>query len=188
MDYYPRHAYVDWTGVDGYNCGTKNGGWQSFERVFQKIYPLLATEKSRSWLEKCRPPCWWRQGEVDWRDHSNITQDFPLIKCVVWFDIDKEADWRISSSPESERSFIRMMNDPYFNPWENSPGGVRRISSETFGWPTVYQARAISLIDYKAEKKFVDRAPHKGGFFLRRRGHSPDCQSGFCKLAEISPN
>jgi hypothetical protein len=48
MDYYPRHAYVDWTGVDGYNCGTKNGGWQSFERVFQKIYPLLATEKSRS--------------------------------------------------------------------------------------------------------------------------------------------
>jgi beta-mannanase len=45
MDYYPRHAYVDWTGVDGYNCGTKNGGWQSFERVFQKIYPLLATKK-----------------------------------------------------------------------------------------------------------------------------------------------
>ena len=38
------------------------------------------------------------------------------IKCLVWFDINKEADWRISSSPESEAAFIRMAKDPYFNP------------------------------------------------------------------------
>jgi hypothetical protein len=26
MDYYPGDSYVDWTGVDGYNWGTQNGG------------------------------------------------------------------------------------------------------------------------------------------------------------------
>src|SRR5690242_6507456 len=35
MDYYPGDAYVDWTGVDGYNWGTTNGGWQSFQQVFR---------------------------------------------------------------------------------------------------------------------------------------------------------
>jgi len=41
MDYYPGDSYVDWTGVDGYNWGTKNGGWQSFQQVFRNIYPPL---------------------------------------------------------------------------------------------------------------------------------------------------
>ena len=29
-----------------------------------------------------------------------LRDDFPLIKALVWFDINKETDWRISSSPE----------------------------------------------------------------------------------------
>ena len=45
MDYYPGDAYVDWTGVDGYNWGTKNGGWQTFHQVFRNIYPLLAAKR-----------------------------------------------------------------------------------------------------------------------------------------------
>jgi beta-mannanase len=44
MDYYPGDAYVDWTGVDGYNWGTRNGGWQTFKHVFRNIYPLLAAK------------------------------------------------------------------------------------------------------------------------------------------------
>jgi Glycosyl hydrolase family 26 len=117
MDYYPGDAYVDWTGVDGYNWGTKNGGWQSFERVFQKIYPLLATKKKPILIGEMSSS---QAGgdKAKWIDEiiPILRGSFPLIKGVVWFDIDKEADWRISSSPESERAFIRMMNDPYFNP------------------------------------------------------------------------
>jgi hypothetical protein len=37
-------------------------------------------------------------------------------ECLIWFDINKEADWRIGSPPESEAAFIRMAKDPYFNP------------------------------------------------------------------------
>jgi hypothetical protein len=56
MDYYPGDSYVDWTGVDGYNWGTKNGGWQSFQKVFRNIYPLLARRRSQLSSARCHRP------------------------------------------------------------------------------------------------------------------------------------
>ncbi len=121
MDYYPGDSYVDWTGVDGYNWGTKNdttnGGWQTFQHVFQDIYPLLAAKKKPILIGEMASA---EAGgdKAKWIDAiiPTLRNRFPLIKGVVWFDINKEADWRISSSPGSESSFIRMANDPYFNP------------------------------------------------------------------------
>ena len=117
MDYYPGDAYVDWTGVDGYNWGTTNGGWQSFRQVFQNIYPILAARKKPIIIGEMSSA---QVGgdKAKWIDEiiPTLRADYPLIKCVVWFDINKEADWRISSSPASEASFIRMAHDPYFNP------------------------------------------------------------------------
>ena len=117
MDYYPGDAYVDWTGVDGYNWGTKNGGWQTFKQVFQDIYPLLAAKKKPILIGEMASA---QAGgdKAKWIDDivSTLRTSFPLVKGVVWFDINKEADWRISSSPESEAAFIRMASDPYFNP------------------------------------------------------------------------
>lgn len=117
MDYYPGDAYVDWTGVDGYNWGTKNGGWQTFQQVFQEIYPLLAAKKKPIMIGEMSSA---QVGgdKAKWIDEiiPTLRDRFRLIKCVVWFDINKEADWRISSSPESEAAFVRMAKDPYFNP------------------------------------------------------------------------
>jgi len=117
MDYYPGDAYVDWTGVDGYNWGTKNGGWQTFRQVFQEIYPLLPARKNPIMIGEMSSA---QVGgdKAKWIDEiiPTLRASFPLIKCVVWFDINKEADWRISSSPESEAAFISMAKDPYFNP------------------------------------------------------------------------
>jgi len=117
MDYYPGDAYVDWTGVDGYNWGTTNGGWQSFQQVFQNIYRLLAAKKKPILIgEMASAEAGGDKGK--WIDDiiPTLSTKFPLIKGIVWFDINKEADWRISSSPASEASFIRMAKDPYFNP------------------------------------------------------------------------
>jgi Glycosyl hydrolase family 26 len=118
MDYYPGDAYVDWTGVDGYNWGTTNSnGWQTFQQVFQNIYPLLAAKKKPILIGEMAST---EAGgdKAKWIDDiiPTLRTDFPLIKGVVWFDINKETDWRISSSPASEASFIRMAKDPYFNP------------------------------------------------------------------------
>jgi beta-mannanase len=117
MDYYTGDAYVDWTGVDGYNRGTKNGGWQTFQQVFQNIYSLLAAKKKPILIgEMASAEAGGDKGK--WIDDiiPTLRTSFPLIKGVVWFDINKEADWRISSSPASEASFIRMVNNPFFNP------------------------------------------------------------------------
>ena len=117
MDYYPGDTYVDWTGVDGYNWGPKNGAWQSFEQVFKDIYPLLAAKKKPIMIgEMSSGEAGGDKGK--WIDEiiPTLRTNFPLIKCVVWFDINKEEDWRISSSPGAEAAFIRMAKDPYFNP------------------------------------------------------------------------
>jgi hypothetical protein len=34
----------------------------------------------------------------------------------VWFDINKETDWRINSSPAALTAFSNMAQDPYINP------------------------------------------------------------------------
>jgi hypothetical protein len=117
MDYYPGDTYVDWTGVDGYNWGSTNGGWQTFQQVFKDIYPLLAAKKKPILIgEMASAPAGGDKGK--WIDDiiPTLRASFQLIKGVVWFDANKEADWRISSSPASEASFIRMAKDPYFNP------------------------------------------------------------------------
>jgi len=116
MAYYPGDAYVDWTGVDGYNWGTTNGGWQTFQQVFKNIYPLLAAKKKPIIIGEMS--CAQVGGDKGkWIDEiiPTLRASFPLIKCLVWFDINKEADWRISSSPESEAAFTRMAGDSYFN-------------------------------------------------------------------------
>ncbi len=116
MDYYPGDTYVDWTGVDGYNWGTKNDGWQTFQQVFKDIYPLLAAKKKPILIgEMASAEAGGDKGK--WIDDiiPTLRTNFPLIKGVIWFDVNKEADWRISSSPASEAAFIRMANDPYFN-------------------------------------------------------------------------
>ena len=45
-----------------------------------------------------------------------LQQDFPLIKAVIWFDVNKERDWRISSSSATESAFRTLAADPFFNP------------------------------------------------------------------------
>jgi hypothetical protein len=117
MDYYPGDTYVDWTGVDGYNWGKGNGGWQSFEEVFARIYPLLAAKDKPILIGEMA------SAEVDgnkaeWIDAiiPTLRRKYPMIKGLVWFDVNKERDWRINSSPATLEAFARAARDPYFNP------------------------------------------------------------------------
>ena len=115
LDYYPGDDYVDWTGVDGYNWGS--GEWQSFHDVFKDIYPLLAKKQKPIIIgEMASSETGGDKGA--WIDAMlpTLEQDFPLIRAVIWFDVNKERDWRISSSTASETAFKNMAADAYFNP------------------------------------------------------------------------
>jgi hypothetical protein len=117
MDYYPGDTYVDWTGVDGYNWGKGNGGWQSFEKVFARIYPLLAA-KGKPILIGETASAEVGGNKAEWIDAiiPTLRTKYPMIKGLVWFDVNKERDWRINSSPTTLEAFARAAQDPYFNP------------------------------------------------------------------------
>jgi hypothetical protein len=45
-----------------------------------------------------------------------LREKFPEVKALVRFDINKETDWRINSSPAAAEAFSRMAKNSYFNP------------------------------------------------------------------------
>jgi hypothetical protein len=45
-----------------------------------------------------------------------LRDQFPMIKGVVWFDVDKERHWEIASSPATLAAYMTFAADPYMNP------------------------------------------------------------------------
>ena len=119
QNYYPGDDYVDWVGLDGYNWGTvqSTSTWQSFSTIVSRIYaglaakgkPIIIPETASTemggdkaaWIAAILPA---------------LKTTFPAIKAFVWFQMNKETDWRVDSSPASQAAFITMVTDPYFNP------------------------------------------------------------------------
>lgn len=117
LDYYPGDDYVDWTGIDGYNWGTAEAGfqWQSFEEVFRDLYddlhalgkPIIIGETAsadeggnkQEWIGEIAP---------------TLQNEFSDIRAVVWFDVNKERDWRVRSSSASLSAFRELAADPLF--------------------------------------------------------------------------
>lgn len=118
LDYYPGDDYVDWMCVDGYNWGNTNGGgWQSFQRVFEAIYPKLVS-KNKPILIGEMASAEAGGDKAAWIDAiiPTLQSKYPQIRGLIWFDVNKETDWRVSSSPAAEAAFKKMANDAFFNP------------------------------------------------------------------------
>ena len=45
---------------------------------------------------------------------NQIKNNYPKIKLILWFHINKELDWRINSSPSSLKAYQKAIDDPYF--------------------------------------------------------------------------
>ena len=102
---WPGTRYVDRVAVDGYNWGTSSPGhrWQEPEEVFGDSLeelrelapgiPITVTEVASA--EEGGDKAAWVTDLVAYLDGQADVAAF------VWFDHDKEADWRITSSPAS---------------------------------------------------------------------------------------
>ncbi|MEN8375778.1 MAG: glycosyl hydrolase, partial [Gemmatimonadota bacterium] len=119
-NYYPGDEYVDYVGVHGFNGpsvwggpdrsfarlfdGTEMGGMLSdLEHRFHKpiIIGEFATQESgdgskERWIESA-----YRQ-----------LLDNPAVVGAVWFHMDKEADWRVDSSPGALRAYRHAVTAP----------------------------------------------------------------------------
>lgn len=117
-NYYPGDDYVDWVGLDAYNWGNSSSccTWQSFGELVTDLYDDYAGKKPLIVPETASAEV--GGNKAAWIDdmHQALETRFAAIKAVVWFDINKETDWRIASSPPTLAAYRAMALDPYFNP------------------------------------------------------------------------
>ncbi len=109
---YPGDEYVDWVAIDGYDFD----GNASFFDIFSKSYSQV--------LSKIDKPIYigefatGRTGreKADWlrEMHGSLTTQFPGIKGLVYFSVQKERDWRIDDSPESLAGAREVFSAPYY--------------------------------------------------------------------------
>jgi mannan endo-1,4-beta-mannosidase len=104
--YYPGDAYVDILGMDGYNWGTTQtkaiNGWDSQWREFAAMF-RPAYEKLRR-LAPDKPIFVFETATVDkggdkglWIKNAFETAREWKLNGLVWFQVNKEYDWRINS-------------------------------------------------------------------------------------------
>jgi hypothetical protein len=113
---YPGDAYVDWTGLDGYNWGTNPISsvlprvWRSFYGLFSRSYVEIA--------ESIAPSKPMMIGEVassefggskaSWVREmlSEVPAEYPKVRALLWFDKpDSGMDWPIESSGAATSAF-----------------------------------------------------------------------------------
>lgn len=102
---FPGSGQVDWLAVDGYNWGGLRGwGWQSFDDIFA---PTIATLRT---LAPARPVMIAETGAPpDPRKPAWVADTLHAARArnlgaVVWFEFDKETDWRLAGDPSSARA------------------------------------------------------------------------------------
>ncbi len=118
-DYYPGDEYVDWVGIDAYNWGSSSSCciWTTFAALLTgSPYQDYAAKKPIMLPETASAEVGGDKAAWIKTMHQNLTTEFRGIRAVVWFDINKETDWRIDSSPSSLAAYQAMALDPYFNP------------------------------------------------------------------------
>jgi hypothetical protein len=118
-NYYPGDDVVDWIGMNCYNWGTvtpPGNGWKTCEQMFRLTYdnvikladkPILVGESASTELGGDKAA--WITATF-----ATLKTAFPKIKLFSWFNIDKETDWRINSSPASLEAYCKAIADPYF--------------------------------------------------------------------------
>ncbi len=110
--YYPVTPGSDDVGLDGYNWGPVHAApWLSFAQVFEPSYlamtaltrkPVLITETASTELGGSKAQ--WIGGIP-----STLATLMPRVRALVWFDVDKETDWQLNSSPSSLAAFRHVI-------------------------------------------------------------------------------
>ncbi len=110
---YPGDAYVDWTGLDGYNWGTnpaRPDRWRSFDSLYRSTYKLIT--------ETIAPSKPMIISEVGSTEHggskaawikdmlAKVPVDYPQVRGLLWFEkFDDGMDWPLSTSASATDAF-----------------------------------------------------------------------------------
>jgi hypothetical protein len=119
---YPGDAYVDWTGLDGYNWGTnpaRPDRWRSFDDLFKATYdritetvapgkPLIISEVGST--EYGGSKAEWIASALE-----SARTNYPLLRGLLWFEkFDDGMDWPIETSSGATAAFAQGIQNPSY--------------------------------------------------------------------------
>jgi hypothetical protein len=106
QDFYPGDKYVNWIGVSGYYGTAGMTAYRSFDDIFALTFkqlrrftghPIVITETAAT-NKSGQQARWIRQMFRQLPEHRDVIG-------IIWFEVDKELDWRITRSPASAEAF-----------------------------------------------------------------------------------
>ncbi|MFI6131566.1 glycoside hydrolase family 26 protein [Micromonospora sp. NPDC051141] len=120
---YPGDDYVDWVGVTGYyGMGAFTKTYSPFDQIFGPTVaeiramtrkPLVVTETAAA--ESSGHKARWI------RETFASLPRYPNLIGLIWFEVDKEQDWRIAGSPAAAAAFAEAVaTDRYDVTWSPS--------------------------------------------------------------------
>ncbi len=121
MDAYPGDAYVDYAGIDGYNWGSENGSWQTFDQVFSATYaaitavtskPIIIAEWASVEAGSGDPPGVSKAAWITDAFNQLLSGNYSQIQYEVWYDQDLpgDPDWQIDTSAASQAAFTAAVS------------------------------------------------------------------------------
>ena len=114
---YPGDAYVDWVGFDGYNWGTSASWstWQSPTSVMGATLSALRQITARPIVIGETSSSEVGGSKAQWiQQFFSMLAANPDVKAFLWFNLNKENDWRIESSGAAQAAFAAGIADSRF--------------------------------------------------------------------------
>jgi hypothetical protein len=128
---WPGADTVDAIGIDGYNWGDADDGdsgdgddgeaqWRDFESIFAPMYDIVTALPSSApvWITEVGSkepaaadgaPADRAHRKGEWLEQMLSSTRFPRLEAVAWFNIAKERDWRLESSPAALAATSRQL-------------------------------------------------------------------------------
>ncbi len=115
--FYPGDPWVDWVALDGYNDAAAQMSWMTLDQVFGTSYdemirltqrPLMIGETASPELGGDKA-AWIHQAF-----EAALPLRMPAVRAVVWFDRQKETDWRVDSSASSLAAYRSVVASPRY--------------------------------------------------------------------------
>jgi beta-mannanase len=115
--FYPGDQWVDWVGLDGYNYASVDDvPWMTFSQIFANSYAELTalTDKPLMIAETASTEIGGSKATWIQQTFAQIPSSMPRISAVVWFEENKETDWRVDSSPSSLAAYQQVVDSPQY--------------------------------------------------------------------------
>jgi hypothetical protein len=113
---YPGDDYVDLVGMDGYNWGTSQSwsSWQTFTTIFGTTYDLVAALSSKPIIVSETASTESGGTKSTWITNAYGAEQsrFPRLAGILWFNQNKETDWRVESTSQALNAYKAAVAQP----------------------------------------------------------------------------